>query len=96
MQKPVLTVTGNHHEICHRQIPQPYALIALLRINQELHDEKPAHHWIHKTPLETNPCISFLIASISTLQTNAVQFLRIPPIVSADLPDRLFSVWPDQ
>jgi hypothetical protein len=46
-------------------------------------------------PLETNPCISFLIASISTLQTNAVQFLRIPPAVSADLPDRLFSVWPD-
>ena len=82
----MLTVTLRIHEICHRQIPQPYALIALLRINQELHDDQPTHHWIHKTPLET---------SISNLQTNAVQFLRIPPAVSADLPDRLFSVWPD-
>ena len=76
----MLTVTLRIHEICHRQIPQPYALIALLRINQEL---------------QTNPCLSFLLASISNLQTNAVQFLRIPPAVSADLPDRLFSVWPD-
>lgn len=39
--KPVLTVTLRIHGICHKQIQQPYALIELLRIKQEIYDDQP-------------------------------------------------------
>ena len=40
-ENPMLTVTLRTHEICHKQIQQPYALIELLRIKQEIYDDQP-------------------------------------------------------